>query len=248
MSSILEFGIKKNVVVRNVAKLTAVPKSEHREHVTFAVADIEAFIAASAGTQLGTIILFALGTGLRRGEICGLLWNDVKLESGVYSLQRAAKNVKGKAVIGDLKTPKSRRTDHMPSFVVQALREHRIEQMQRHSALGIRPPDGGFVFADAKGQMVDPNELSGAFGNFVRNKGLRHVRFHDLRHAYATNAFAAGVSLKVISESLGHSNIGITSEVYTAVLDPAKIEKSNVLDGYLGSAVVRGLRSGTTEA
>jgi integrase len=96
--------------------------------------------------------------------------------------------------------------------------------------------------------MIDPNELSAAFGAFVRAKGLRHVRLHDLRHGYATLGFAAGVPLKTISESLGHSSIGITSSIYVDVLDPAKVEKSNAIDSYLGAAVAKGLRSGTTDA
>lgn len=208
VSSILEFGIKTDVVVRNVAKMTEVPASAHKEHVRFSVANVEAFIGASAGTPLGVIVVTAIGTGLRRGDLCGLRWTDVNLETGVYTLQRSAKNLNGKAIVGKLKTAQSRRTDHLPTFVLTALREHRIEQMERHMALGIGPPDGGFVFDDPMGEMLDPNELSGAFGAFVRAKGLRHVRLHDLRHAYATLAFAANVLLKTISESLGHSSIG----------------------------------------
>jgi integrase len=248
VSSILEFGIKTDCVIRNVAKMTEVPASAHREHVKFSVADVEAFIGASARTPLGVIIVFAIGSGLRRGELCGLRWSDIDLETGIYTLQRSAKNLNGKAFVGKLKTAKSRRTDHLTPFVVKALKQHRIEQIERHLALGIRPLDGGFVFDDPTGEMIDPNELSAAFGAFVRAKGLRHVRLHDLRHGYATLGFAAGVPLKTISESLGHSSIGITSSIYVDVLDPAKVEKSNAIDSYLGAAVAKGLRSGTTDA
>ncbi len=248
ISSVLEYGVRTDVVIRNVAKLVETPASAHREHVQFTREDVQAFIAASAGTRLGPIIVFAIGTGLRRGEICGLRWSDIDLATGVFTLQRSAKNLHGKAILGKLKTAQSRRTDSLPAFVLAALKEHRREQLERHMQLGIRPVGGGFVFDDPIGQMIDPNDLSNHFGIFVRAKGLRLIRFHDLRHGYATLGFAAGVPLKTISESLGHSSIGITSSVYVALLDAAKVEKSNVLDGYLGAAVSRGLRSGMTDA
>ena len=78
--------------------------------------------------------------------------------------------------------------------------------------------------------------MSRIFSRLVRRKKLPTIRFHDLRHGYATLAFAAGASMKVVSESLGHSSIGITSEIYVHLLDDSKREKSAKLDAYLSSA------------
>ncbi len=248
ISSVLEYGVRQDVVVRNVAKLVETPASAHREHLKFTREDVEAFIGASAGTPLGPIIVFAIGTGLRRGEICGLQWSDIDLASGVFTLQRSAKNLGGEAILGKLKTPASRRTDSMPAFVLASLKEHRRTQLERLLRLGIRPEGGGFVFDNGAGEMIDPNDLSNDFGQFVKAKGLRHIRFHDLRHGFATLGFDAGISLKAISERMGHANIHITSSVYVALLDATRAETSKAIDGYLGEAVSRGLRSGTTDA
>ena len=227
--------------------MVAVPASAHREHVKFTREDVTKFIEASKGTPLHAIITFAIGTGLRRGEICGLKWSDIDLETGEYTLQRSAKNLDGKAILGKMKTAKSARTDQLPAFVMRALKEHRAQQLKRYIALGIRPGDDGFVFDRPDGSMIDPNELSRWFLHFVRDKELRHVRLHDLRHAFATLGFAAGVSLKTISESLGHSSLAVTSSVYVDVIDEAKREKANVIDSYLGEAVLKGQRVASGE-
>jgi integrase len=84
--------------------------------------------------------------------------------------------------------------------------------------------------------MWNPNELSRAFSRMVRSNKLPSLRLHDLRHGFATLAFAAGVPLKVVSESLGHASLAVTSSIYVRVLDEAKREKSERLDAYVGAA------------
>jgi integrase len=235
--AVLAFGVKQGVLLRNVGDLVEPPALPHTERVVIGVADVKTLLEGARGTELEAVVPFAIGTGLRRGEICGLKWADVDLATGHYSLKRAAKLVDGKVVIGNLKTKKSARTDVLPDFVTTILKTHREAQAERHTALGIgnRGTDG-FVFDRVDGQPWNPNEMSRIFSRLVRRKKLPAIRFHDLRHAYATLAFAAGASMKVVSESLGHSSIGITSEIYVHLLDDSKREKSAKLDAYLSSA------------
>jgi integrase len=82
-----------------------------------------------------------------------------------------------------------------------------------------------------------PNELSRQFSRLIRHRKLRTIRFHDLRHAHASLAYAAGVPLKTISESLGHSNIGITSSIYVHLLQEGRPEKANRLDAHVRKVV-----------
>jgi integrase len=93
------------------------------------------------------------------------------------------------------------------------------------------------VFTRPTGEAWDPNELSRQFSRFVRRRKLPAFRFHDLRHGYASLAFAAGVSLRGVSESLGHSAIGVTDAIYVHLRDDAKREKADRLDAFLGPAV-----------
>jgi integrase len=95
----------------------------------------------------------------------------------------------------------------------------------------------GYVFTRATGDAWDPNELSRQFSRLVRRRRkLPPFRFHDLRHGYASLAFAAGVSLRGVSESLGHSAIGVTDAIYVHLRDDAKREKADRLDAYLGAS------------
>ena len=126
------------------------------------------------------------------------------------------------------------------------LRRHRAAQAKRHLALGIgNRGTVGMVFDRLDGRSWDPNELSRQFSRLIRREKLPAFRFHDLRHGYATLAFAAGVPLKTVSESLGHSAIGVTDAIYVHLRDEAKREKADRLDAYLDAAVGI-LKDGTT--
>jgi len=125
------------------------------------------------------------------------------------------------------------------------LRAQKDAQLERFKAIFVdelearRRQKDGYVFTRPTGESWDPNELSRQFSRLIRRKELKlpRVRFHDLRHGYATLAFAAGISLKVVSESLGHSAIGVTDAIYVHLRDEAKREKADRLNAYLEAAV-----------
>ena len=153
--------------------------------------------------------------GMRRAELVALRWADVDLETGLYSVRRSAKVVGHEVVVGTTKTRGSTRSDVLPAFVVDALRRYRAAQRKRHLALGVGNlgPDA-YVFHRLGGTIWHPNHVSQRFSRLVQRAKLPTMRFHDLRHGFASLAFAAGVPLKVVSESLGHSGIAITAQTY----------------------------------
>jgi integrase len=246
IGAVCEYGVKTDVLIKNVVKMVEVPATAHKEHLRFDRDDIQALVKAFLGSALHTIIITAIGTGLRRGELCGLRWSDLNLATGEFTLERSVKNLRQTIVVGKLKTAKSARKDILPAFVLRALKGHRVRQIERHVEIGIRPGEEGYVFDSPEGSVLDPNELSRLFHRFVVRAKIKPIRFHDLRHIYATNCFEAGLPLKTISESLGHSSLAVTSAVYVSVTDQTKREKATVVDGYLGDAVRKGLGSGTT--
>jgi len=236
--AILAWGVKQGHLARNVADNVEAPASVHVERVVVDVENVKRLLKATAATELDAIVATAIGTGLRRSELCALQWNDLNFETGTIQVRRAAANLDGKVIIKAPKTKRSQRIDHLPSFVLAVLRRHRAAQVTRHLALGIgnRGPEG-VVFDRLDGRAWDPNELSRQFSRMVRRLKLPAIRFHGLRHGYATLAFAAGVPLKLVSESLGHSAIGVTSAIYVHMLDDTMREKANRLDTYLEDAV-----------
>jgi integrase len=240
--AVLAWGVKQGMLRENIASKVDPPREEHIERPTLTPTDAANVLRAAQGTDLFAVIATAIATGARRSELCALRWTDLDLDEGTIAIRRRAANVDKRVVIGETKTKNSRRTDHLPSFLVTLLREHRQTQLTRFESLfgelaARRRQRDGYVFTTPLGELWDPNELSRQFTRFIRRHGLPHFRFHDLRHGYASLAFAAGVPLAVVSKSLGHAGIGITANVYTHLLTDQKREKAAVIDRYLGDAL-----------
>ncbi len=241
--AVLAWGVKQGHLLTNVAERVEPPASPYVERTSITLDDVRAILAGTQGTELAAIVTTAIGTGLRRSELCALYWSDLDLDGGIIAVRRAAANLDGKVIIKATKTKRSQRVDHLPAFVIAALRGHKEEQLSRFTAIfadeleARRQQKGGYVFTRPNGKAWDPNELSRQFSRLVRSRKLPPFRFHDLRHGYASLAFAAGVSLRGVSESLGHSAIGVTDAIYVHLRDEAKREKADRLDAYLGPAV-----------
>lgn len=155
---------------------------------------------------------------MRRGEVLALRWRNVDLERGslrvVESLEQTRTGLRFKA-------PKSDRSRAvtLPAFAVDELRRLKREQAEHLLMLGVRQSGATLVCCRADGEPLQPQSLTHAFPRFLGRLGadFPKVRFHDLRHAAATQMIALGVPLKVVSERLGHSSIAITADFYSHV-------------------------------
>jgi integrase len=144
-------------------------------------------------------------------------------------LQRVA----GVLELRELKTDKSRRALPLPGFVVAALRERRICQLQDRLAAGADWEEWGLVFASLRGTPLDPKNVTHRFQDVLKRAGVPRMRFHDLRHGCATLLLAQGENLKLIQEQLGHSTISTTADVYAHVLPEIQRSAADRLDGLL---------------
>lgn len=150
-------------------------------------------------------------TGLRRGEVVGLCWEDVDLDAGEIVIWRQAVVVRGRELIGPPKSAAGVRVVALDERTVQILRAFR-HRNRRTAHLG------GRVFRHADGRPVRPEWITWRFRQLVDSVDVPPVRFHDLRHAAASVAFAAGLELKVVQYRLGHSSIVTTAQIYVSVL------------------------------
>jgi integrase len=150
---------------------------------------------------------------MRRGELLGLRWHDVK--SG--HVQVVQQRVRGEAgfTYGPPKTAKGRRSISLDAVTVAALQAHRQSQGVIRPRFGPYDEDADLVFARADGSPMDPDSVSGRFERLVRRLQLPTIRLHDLRHTHATLALAAGVHPKVVQERLGHSSVTMTLDLYS---------------------------------
>lgn len=121
------------------------------------------------------------------------------------------------------------RTIALPATLIEELRRHRIEQAQALLTMGVRVTPDHHVVMQADGSPLQPNSLTHAFTTFLKARGLRRVRLHDLRHSHATHMLAAGIHPKIASERLGHSKVGITLDLYRHVLPGCRARRQPAL-------------------
>jgi integrase len=116
------------------------------------------------------------------------------------------------------KTQKSRRSVLVAPFALEALKEHRIRQLETKLKAGSNWQEHDYVFCTLHGTHLNPNHIVDEFKKLLKQAGLPNIRFHDLRHNAATLLLSLGVHPKVVQELLGHTQIGITMDVYSHVL------------------------------
>ena len=167
----------------------------------FTVAEARALIAATETDRLGTVYRLALTLGLRQGEVLGLSWEDVDLDTGTLRVRRALQRVDGALILRDPKTEKSRRTLRLPAPLVTALRAHRDRQGFERAAAGSDWQACGLVFTTRLGTPIDPRNLLRSWHRLLADSGLERRAFHTTRHTAASLLIAEGVPMKVVQES-----------------------------------------------
>jgi integrase len=157
--------------------------------------------------------------GLRRGEACGVRWMDINLADA--SLSVATQLVQDGWEIAESipKTDSGTRTVALDTETLACLRAHRRQQDAERRRAGTAWKLTGRAFTETDGAWLNPGKITDLFGRLVSASGLPPIRLHDLRHGAATLMLAAGIDVKVVSDTLGHSNTQITRDVYQAVLD-----------------------------
>jgi integrase len=229
------------LVGRNAARLADVPAVARPKLRVWSPEQTRGFLAAVATDRLFAAWLLAATTGMCRGELLGLRWDDIDLDSGVVRVARARVRVRAgnQVVAGEPKTARGRRTIALDPITVAALRHHRKRQTKERLATGPHYADSGLAFTMPGGTPIHPNRFRLWFRRHVQAAGLPAIRLHDMCHSYATAGLAAGVPPKVMSERLGHATVAFTLDTYTSAL-PA-MDKS-------AADVVAALVLGTEEA
>ncbi len=231
LSSALENAISWDLVTRNVAKSAKHPTVERYEAQTLTMEQASKLLEVARGSQMDAMLLFALTTGMRRGEILSLRWADVDFERSVVFVHRTVNRIVGRGFVeGEPKTKAGRRRILLPDVSIETLRSHKVAQEQARIKAAERWVERGIVFANTIGGFLSTNLVRRRFRELLKNAGLPGIRFHDLRHSAATILFAAGVQLKVVSERLGHASIATTADIYSHVLPEMQQEVVDKID------------------
>jgi integrase len=187
--------------------------------------ELKSFLSAEKGGPFYPLWLLLATTGARRGEALGLTWEDTDFDSGRVAIRRTRVMVGYETEVSEPKTKKGRRLISLDPTTLAALRELRDHRETQRCAAGLTLLETDYVFADDDGRPYHPEFISKRFRRASKRAGLPPIRLHDLRHTFATVALSAGIHPKVVSERLGHANIGITLDCYSHCL-PALSEEA----------------------
>jgi len=180
-------------------------------------AHLGAFLDSAADDRLYGLFHLVAYRGLRRGEAAGLAWEDVDLDAATLAVRRQRVQIGWKVIEDDPKSEAGGRTVALDAGTVAALRACRRAQRAERLEWGSGWVDSGKVFTRENGEPLHPATITDRFHEIVGAADLPPVRLHDLRHGAASLMLAAGVDLKVVQETLGHSSIMLTSDTYTSV-------------------------------
>jgi len=226
----LRDAVRWSLLTRNPADFAdpPTPKSARSAEMrTWSAAELRAFIQHTAAHRLHAAFVLAATTGMRRGEIAGLKWADLDEAASRLAVRRSLVTAGYEVVWSDPKTERSRRNIALDPATLGAVRAHRARQAKEKLALGPAYEDQDLVFAREDGRPMHPERLSKLFTGSVRDAKLPRIRFHDLKHTHATLALQAGVHPKIVSERLGHGDVGITLNTYSHAI-PALEEEAAV--------------------
>lgn len=207
-------AVKWNLLARNPVPLVDAPKQRRHEPKFLTADEAKRLMQHIAGDRLEPLILLTLTTGLRRGEVLSLRWQDVDLDGGIVSIEGQYQKWDGAWQWLPLKTNQSRRALAIPPIVVQSLRQYRPRQLAERLAAGSDWQDFDLVFTTDHGTPLDGANLTRQFQRRVKRAGIKHISFHGLRHSAATLLLARGMTIGQIQKILGHATGRLTSDLY----------------------------------
>jgi integrase len=211
----LAMAEKLGLVTRNAADAVMPPRVLQREMTIWTPDEAQRFLRAALQSSYGPIWLVLLATGMRRGEVLGLRWQDVDLEHQRLHVRQCVVSLGGATAIQPPKSRAARRVIPVDASLIDALREHRIQQDERKVHLAKLWQDHDLVFASDVGTPINPRNLDRDFHKWVERAGVPRIRIHDIRHTVVTMAIASGSPIKAASIYFGHAKTSTTMDIYT---------------------------------
>ena len=232
----LSQAVSDGLVHRNAADVKA-PRPTPEEMRPLSEDEARTFLEAvrRTGERFEALYVLAITTGLRRGELLGLRWEDVDLERGRLRVGRALVREGGRHILGETKTRRGRRQINLTPGTVSALKAHRKKQLEGKMRLAGLHKDQGLIFASEVGTPVNPENLvKRSFKPLLKEASLPEIRFHDLRHTCATLLLGRGVHPKLVQELLGHATIAMTLDTYSHYLPSMGDQAAGAMGDALG--------------
>lgn len=219
----------------NPSDACTLPRVEKAEIKPLEQAQIAAFLVAIQGHRHETLFKVALFTGMREGELLGLLWECVDFASGTITVKRQLRREQKRGGEYYLSSPKNgkARTITPAPFVMNLLKAHRRDQALHRLQMGPMWEDLDLVFPNDTGGYQSRQTVYDCFKRIAAQIGAPKARFHDLRHTYAVTAIRAGDDIKTVQGNLGHHTAAFTLDVYGHFTEQMKQDSAARMEGFI---------------
>lgn len=236
----LKYAVKTDLIPSNPADKVDRPRKNAFTASFYSEEEFARLFSAVEGSLIEVPVKLSAFYGLRRSEVLGLKWDAIDFERNTISIRHTVTSctVDGRYTIvaaDTTKTKSSRRTLPLVAPVRELLLNLRERQAENRRLCGKShcKEDDGYICLNEMGQRILPSYLSSRFGRTLEKNGLRHIRFHDLRHSCATLLLAHHISLKQIQEWLGHSDFSTTANIYAHLDAASKTEPAETMASIL---------------
>lgn len=183
-----------------------------------------------------TVDLF---TGLREGELLGLIWDCVDFEKGTILVNKQLRRSQRKGGTYYFSPPKNNksRTITPAPYVMKLLQAQKVQQARQRLMAGPAWEDSGLVFTNEFGRYISYRAIFDSFKRIVKRIGLSDARIHDLRHTYAVNCIRAGDDIKTVQSNLGHATAAFTLDVYGHFTDDMRSVSAQRMEGFIANVL-----------
>ena len=223
----LEQAVTERLIPYNPANSCRLPKKEKKKMQIIPPEKIRDYLKAAEEWGVLPMFYLELSTGLRRGELLALRWEDLDVQNRTLSINKSVARQDGKLVISTPKTPNSIRTVLLPEDTVKLL----VEEHERH-------PANPYLFPSPRtGETWDPDGFRRLHDRIIKEIGAEHVRFHDMRHTFATLSLKSGVDVRTLSETLGHFSAGFTLSTYVHSTPGMKQSAADAIGNTIRNAI-----------
>ena len=224
ISSAMDLAVAQKIILVNPTNACELPKVEHQEMQIIPAEQLQAFLDEARATGVYEMYYIELATGLRRGELLGLKWQDVDWKNGIIKVRRQVARIDGEIVEAPLKTKNSYRAVTISPQAIEVLKQQKAKTKELKEPYIFPSPNGGPISLDSVNNMLK---------RVLERTGIPKVRFHDLRHTFATIALQNGVDSKTVSGMLGHFSAGFTLDTYAHVTTSAQKEAAQTIGNVL---------------
>jgi len=237
LSQSLKYAVRQGYLGRNPAELVDPPSPRKSTMRTLTPTEVEVLLETAADNYYYPVIYTAVSTGLRQAELLGLRWRDIDLDMLSISVSQVLYKRRGVCQFKEPKTSHSRRRVAMTPKLALFLREYKAEREWLCQQLGRQLALDDLIFTSVEGKPIDPGVVSHNFARIAKQAGVNGVRFHDLRHTFASLMLLRGAKPKVISEALGHSSVAFTMDCYSHIIGGMQEDAMALLDEVLPEGV-----------